>query len=261
MPQRTSQLIESQVCNLYTNGSGTMELARSFSLSRSTVQAILKRNDITLRKTSPWKNRYDINFFDKYNKSSCYWAGFILADGCIRSERSTLAVHLAIKDYSHLEKMAQAISFTGAIEKNKTACRLSTNGKWHPAALKKNFSITPRKSLTASWPNIPKKYWSHFIRGIMDGDGCVSQSSCPTVSFVGTATLMNSLRAIFYEEGVRLKSKNDYPSLQQTSANAYHISYSGQNAKLILNWIYADSDESTRLTRKYELYEKLFLLG
>lgn len=35
------------------------------------------------------------------------------------------------------------------------------------------LGLTPNKSLTMLFPNIPKKYLQDFIRGYFDGDGCV----------------------------------------------------------------------------------------
>jgi intein-encoded DNA endonuclease-like protein len=36
------------------------------------------------------------------------------------------------------------------------------------------LGLCPNKSLTISFPKVPKKYLAHFIRGYFDGDGCVN---------------------------------------------------------------------------------------
>src|SRR3989344_1919719 len=35
------------------------------------------------------------------------------------------------------------------------------------------LGLYPNKSLTVKFPRIPKKYFSHFVRGYFDGDGCI----------------------------------------------------------------------------------------
>ena len=55
--------------------------------------------------------------------------------------------------------------------------------------------------------------------------------------------------------GIRLKTKQKKPILTEKS-NC--ISYSGKNAKKILDWIYKNSNEKLRLDRKYERYLEYF---
>ncbi|GEN54017.1 LAGLIDADG family homing endonuclease [Halobacillus faecis] len=33
--------------------------------------------------------------------------------------------------------------------------------------------IIPKKSMTLSYPNVPREYQSHFVRGYLDGEGCI----------------------------------------------------------------------------------------
>jgi hypothetical protein len=97
---------------------------------------------------------------------------------------------------------------------------------------------------------------SHYIRGYFDGNGCITDR-CATASISltsGSIEILRQLRLIFKKLGVVLKSGNDVAPICNDKA----ISYSGKNAKIILNWIYKDSDESTRLIRKYEKYIKFF---
>lgn len=61
----------------------------------------------------------------------------------------------------------------------------------------------------------------------------------------------------FHHLGVNLKSKNDVPPIQNKSGCG-QISYSGKNAKIVLDWLYKNSDEKMRLTRKFELYKTYF---
>jgi lambda repressor-like predicted transcriptional regulator len=262
MSLRTSEEISKNVCSMYSVGQGVMEISKTVSLHRTTIQRILHRNGIKLRKTSCWKNTYNVNFFDDYGFNSAYWAGFILADGCIRSDRPALAIHLQQKDELHLQKFCKAIDFKGKLEHDKynSSVRIQTSGIWFPQMLLKNYGITPRKSLTTNFPKqLPEHFYPSFIRGIMDGDGSVGirRDCSPVLNFVGTRALLDKLRKVFYEWGVRLKSKNTLSPIQRVSANCYSISYSANNVKIILNRLYENSTIENRLDRKYDKYKRI----
>jgi hypothetical protein len=266
MATKIPKEIEDKICQLYNDGIGTLEIAKKLNIHRTTVQKSLLRNNVKLRKTSPYKNKYNVHYFDEYTEENCYWAGFILADGCIRSDRDALEIHLQEDDKNHLIKFAKAINFTGSLvrDKSSNAYTISVAGKWFPQNLKSNFSITQRKSLTARFPKqVPNKYWKDLIRGYFDGDGCISyviQSNdrkIPTISFVGTKHVLNVFRKHFYQLGIVLKSKNKCaPLIVGESKKCFYIAYSGVNAMKILKYLFSDSDENIRLERKYNRYEE-----
>lgn len=271
MSRTISLELEKQVCDLYDNGSGTVEIARLVNRHRGVIQQILLRNNVKLRKTSPYKNKYNVKYFDRYTPENCYWAGFILADGCIRTDRDAVEIHLQEGDKGHLLKFAKEISFTGNLipDKSSNAYTIAIAGKWFPKYLKDLFSIEGRKSLTAVFPSqLPKEYWSQFIRGYFDGDGCISyieQSNgrlIPTISFIGTSYFLDILRVYFYDIGVDLKSKNIYAPIvsHEVSNGIGTISYSGVNAIKILNNLYQDCDDMYRLDRKFSRYSE-FIQG
>ncbi|MEK6880803.1 MAG: hypothetical protein AABY22_14385, partial [Nanoarchaeota archaeon] len=169
-----------ELIQLYNKGFGTHRLAKLFQLHRSSVQALLIRNKIKLRKTSPYYN-YDINYFDKYSEDNSYWAGFIMADGCLRRKMKRLEIKASLKDNGHLSKFKKIINFEGDIKTYYNYDSIGIGGGWFYQSLKRNFGITPRKTFTCEFPkNLPKKYWNHFIRGLFDGDGCITFTPCPT---------------------------------------------------------------------------------
>jgi intein-encoded DNA endonuclease-like protein len=256
---------EKYICELYDNGTGTNEIARILKIHRTTVQKYLIKNSIRLRKTSPYKNKYNVKYFNEYTDENCYWAGFILADGCIRSDRDALEIHLMESDKEHLLKFAKAINFNGNLQYDKCskAYSISVAGEWYPLALKDNFSIGPKKSLTASFPEqVPQEYWPHLIRGYFDGDGSIeilyqkNGREIPQISFIGTITFLVFLREIFYNIGVRLKSKNKYAPIipHEFTEEMGYIAYSGINAMKILHYMMDNIDPNNRLDRKYSRF-------
>ena len=59
-----------------------------------------------------------------------------------------------------------------SIYKYKKSNSIVSNNSFDIKFLMK-YGLTERKSSTVKMPNIPKKYFGSFLRGIFDGDGCV----------------------------------------------------------------------------------------
>ena len=130
-----------------------------------------------MRKT---KHRHNRQFFDKLTPQSCYWAGFIAADGNIYPPNGGIILGLAEKDEDHLIKLKQVMGTSSPV-----TCRDTTNGyraAWLQIygayechlALDNNFNVIPKKSLTLRPPPLrQEEYIRAFIRGYMDGDGSI----------------------------------------------------------------------------------------
>lgn len=245
-----------EIISLYENGNGVMTIAETLGIHRSTVQRSLLRGGVTLRKSTP-RNGYDLRFFENVTKESAYWAGFIAADGYIRSNgRSTLSIKLSLVDYDHLLKFKRAIGFLGEVHKTDEYAYIDISGNWITEALRRNFNITSRKTHTLVFPILESEFIPHFIRGYFDGDGCISRTTVPSVSFTcASPEFVQTLQTIIFETvEVRLKSKNNVPPVQ----NGVQISYSGKNAGKILRWMYQDSTPDIRLDRKFEKAYSMF---
>lgn len=250
MPTKINNKIEQEVLKLYNEGFGTLELANKFNLHRVTIQKILKRNNVDMRKRTP--AHYDIHFFDNYNENSCYWAGFIAADGYVRSDRNAVTIHLASTDYEHLLKLSQLTKYEGNVKVNNNECYITFAGKWFKESLANKFDIYPTKTFDVKISEkIPQDMIKHFIRGYFDGDGCVTHSNqYIRITFTsGSKTLLNQVINYFYNCGIRVRNKDNTPPIYN-----YTIGYGCKNAIKVLNILYNDSDELNRLDRKYQLY-------
>jgi len=254
-------MTHTQIIQLYKDGTSNKELSHLTGLHRVTVQRILKKNNITLRKTRKSELKLNKSFFSEYNKESCYWAGFILADGNIRKNRNTLQITLKNTDITHLNKFLNCIKcydYRAKENKKKTIATITISIDEYKLDLNTFFDIGPQKTFTSKISDkIPVDFYPDFIRGIFDGDGCVGYSNCIYINFVCTIQILDKLTKLFYDIGVRLKSKNIIPPIQKRSINNLvgSIHYSGKNSKIILEYLYKDSEDHIRLERKYQKYK------
>lgn len=256
--------VENQIINDYLENVSMTELSEKYNIHRSVLQTMLKKHNIPLRKRTV-KYTYDIHAFDTYTPESCYWAGFIAADGNLRKNRNSLTIKLHIMDKEHLNKFAKFIDFKGNIQIEnpiclnplKQYCKIVINGEFFPIKLKQNFNITPQKTYTLQPPNIPEDMIPHYIRGYFDGDGSISgknRSNC-TASFTsGSKDLLNFLRLYFYDKGIRIR-KNKFNNMEMPPIETnVQILYSCSNALKICSILYEESNENIRMDRKYNLY-------
>lgn len=143
-----------------------------------------------------WSKYTYTNIFKKINNLSCYWAGFIMADGGVC--KNTLRIELDAKDKCHLEQFLKDIKSDAPIRINRTCVYVSVNSKKIVESLRDNFNITERKSLTASPPKLTKE--SHiisFITGLIDGDGSIyerGQTGIYQLGFTGTKEMCELLK-------------------------------------------------------------------
>jgi len=215
-----------------------------------------KLNKLGLRALKPKKD--DIQLFDTYTLESCYWAGFIAADGnvLIKSDKGTyrISIHLAAKDYFHLEKFKSVISANNKI----SMCRhdgsryIQIFSKHAVESIINNFNIIPNKSLILKPPkNMPDDQIKHYIRGYFDGDGHIGYKGGTHCNFniVGASKEMIDW----------LSDQLKYFSLTTKShtykkKSCFCIDMNNQSSLKILDWFYSDSNRNTRLDRKYHQY-------
>jgi hypothetical protein len=151
----------------------------------------------------------DRNYFYYLTNESCYWAGFIGADGTILERDRGVKIGLQERDRWHLEKFAYSCGFSGPIAvypqySNKNAqntASLTVNSVpewlWD---LNSCFNITPRKSLTLRPPNLnDHNYILSYIAGYIDGDGCIDikKDGQPRISVYGTYHMLSFIKEFF----------------------------------------------------------------
>lgn len=121
-------------------------------------------------------------FFNIPNELNSYYAGFIAADGNIRSrnsEKRTLGIGLSSKDSKWLKTFKEKIKSESPIKnriqkKIYEITEISITSKQVVDDLKSNFNVVPRKSLILEPPFIKEQNLKYaFICGYIDGDGTI----------------------------------------------------------------------------------------
>jgi intein-encoded DNA endonuclease-like protein len=113
--------------------------------------------------------------------------------------------------------------------------------------------MVPRKSLILEWPKeLPEHLISHFIRGYLDGDGCISfnnNSKSFMVGFFSSHKFCEQLNNYFI---AKLNMK--FSSTKKNKITTLKI-HGNPKSKKFLDWIYNGS--TIYLSRKYAKYQDL----
>lgn len=128
--------------------------------------------------------------------------------------------------------------------------------------IKKVFNMkSNNKHSEITFPNIPTAYIKDFIRGVIDGDGCIDTTK--SYSRNGNISIIPRLRILSnynFLEKLNEVTKEFIPhntkAIRKRGAeNVWEITYNGATARSIIYWCYNNS--KIRLDRKYEKYEKV----
>lgn len=172
--------VEEEIVKLYTNSYYTQtQLGEKFNCSSYVIHNILKRNNIAIV-TKPRKNIKQLdNYFDEINSEhKAYWLGFIFADGSV-SNSNQLSIEIHEKDKYLLEKFKDDLQLNSKISirnrKNTTTCCVRVSSP-HMVQTLKQYGIVPNKTnVTKHLPKIREDLIPHFLRGLIDGDGWITQ--------------------------------------------------------------------------------------
>lgn len=198
-----------------------------------------------------------------------YVLGFIYADGAVedcRKSSRTCYLSLANNDLDLLKDISRAISTQQTIHVRdqrtmkiggkeylcKTSYVVRIGNKIIYDDLMK-LGLCPRKSLIIELPEVPDEYFSYFLRGYFDGDGCINVEK----------TKNNRLNIIFtsgsevFLEQMANKIQELFPTIKSSIAfgcGAFRLRYNWRNAQKIAGFIYEDIIRAPYLKYKYEKY-------
>ena len=120
------------------------------------------------------------NLFRTWSPSMAYILGYIFADGSLEDSSYMRGKYLrlsstdrsSIVSLKHILNSKHKIVKTFANNHHKPdyLLRIGSHAIFNDL---KRYGLHPHKSLTITFPNVPRKYLGNFVRGYFDGDGCI----------------------------------------------------------------------------------------
>ncbi|NDB57314.1 hypothetical protein EB001_02510 [bacterium] len=200
--------------------------------------------------------------FDEYTEESCYWAGFLAADGCVDT-KNRVRIMLKYDDINHLEKLKAFLQSTHTISVNTdkyNRCSFELTSSHICDMLELNFNIVPNKTDKLKFPShIPRKWLIHYLRGYFDGDGSICESFSNKNSITASLYVTFASGCRDYSETLFMylqKELNLGGHLQKFKDSVkWQLKYNTNDAIALLGYMYEDS--SVYLDRKYALYQRI----
>ncbi len=210
--------------------------------------------------------KYNVNsdFFKRWSPKMAYVLGFVAADGSLEDASYLRGKYLRIcsSDIEILEKIKMAmysehkivtlkpkqilIRGKSYVSKERYMLRIGDHEIYNDLI---KLGVTPRKSKTILLPSVSLEFVAYFLRGYLDGDGCINlyeRKKRLSVTFTsGSKLFLEELSKII---GLCLDVKIHNVFINN---NAFQLKYSTREAVPLLKYIYSDIADRLYLERKY----------
>lgn len=251
------KLDEKEIIRLYNKENfSANKIGKLFNVDVKTITNRLRENNIDIKKKYR-KYLINENYFEKIDtEQKAYWLGFLIADGY----NSGKFIRVDIQDEGHLEKFRNEIYINNDMPVRKKKNIINNKDIFYltiqdPKILNdvEKLGVVNKKSMITKYPDIGSEYDKYFIRGIFDGDGCLTYSMDGnyrryTFSIVGSYYLMKSLQSIISENNVNVRFRK--------MKTIYEIYIRGNRQIIkVLDWLYEETN--IHLNRKYEKYKEM----
>ena len=242
----------------YQNGFAIDGVAARFGIGIRLVKRLLDKSGILIRTHSEARRKYDINlhFFDSIDtEEKAYWLGFIMADGNVHGD-NRFSMFVQARDGGHIRKFLRAIGSNHPLR----FINSGTAGQFGVQIICPDLclglirhNVTPRKSLTATPPELRSDLKRHFYRGLVDGDGYLgaikAQRGSPVIVLAGSKKCCVGF--VDFVETIINHRCSIYP---QRNIFVAHVSQA-RHAISVMHALYDDC--TIALTRKLEKAHKL----
>lgn len=213
------------------------------------------------------------DFFKNWTPEMAYVLGFFVADGnMIKNKRGAHFIELQITDKNLLYRIRRILRSNHKITERrrnkrwKKSYRLQIGSKIVFNDLSK-IGLTPNKSKTINLPHIPNKYFSHFVRGYFDGDGCVTichyirkdrnNKECDKILSGFVSGSQKFLEALH----LKLKNLANITGGSFYENKGYRLFFSNKDTRKLYNFMYNSMSSDLFLDRKKEKFIKYFKLN
>lgn len=202
---QVQQIDRADIVRRYTAGAQVGEIAFELGCRDSVIRDILKSEGVYTRRD--WRSyTFNESFFERIDDEfKAYSLGFLYADGHNDRKANKVSIELKRDDAQIVRDIASALGFDGPL-RHRTYGSRDPNFRGISAGIvlrSKKLSedldrhgCTHFKSDKVSLPNLAPDLMRHFIRGYLDGDGCIYRYPRGSwqVYWCGNPQFMSSLR-------------------------------------------------------------------
>lgn len=207
----------------------------------------------------PKKYSINENFFKKWTRESAWVYGWLLTDGSIQEKTGHVALNLKRDDKDVLEKIKNVMNFTGKVyDSQRPDGRKSSHLRICRKSMTEDlFNLgmaREDKTFNTTLPNIPDEFYWDFVRGVFEGDGSIRHRKGNTDAL--DITIASATKQFLLDLQTSLEKRGIFTRLTQSKENLYTVNTkSNADALRMSYFMYANTDESLRLNRKFDVFQ------
>jgi DNA invertase Pin-like site-specific DNA recombinase len=234
------------IISKYNNGISSEVIAEELGINGTTVCRILKVNNIKIRPATENKRQYPLNkaWLDNIDsEEKAYYLGLMWSDGNVFTEGGGFKLGFKTEDKYILDHLSDILYFgVNHVSQDGDNFEKLEIYSIEMAARLIELGCMPDKTFKTRFPQwLSPELQRHFIRGLIDGDGCISVAcNKPVVDFTGTSEIIEDLAKILKENldiefGTEKRHKE-----RDNNITAMRL-YGYNKIDKFLNWIYKDA--------------------
>jgi hypothetical protein len=271
---------ENKIKCLWKEGKTPAEIAFAIGRTEGAVEA--RKRGWNLNRRGVKHPKTNVEFFRNWSPQSSYVIGFVVTDGNVSGHTRVVSGYECLV---YRVKLTQAGDCgKDILTKIQSVSGGAINGPYYPKPVSKgipqsqwilswlgkelvdllaSYGIGPRKSFTIEMPPVPDEFFDHFFRGVIDGDGCITndQQDRPVLSVVSSSEkflpqLQERLEKFIGIRGSICKVTKKSPASEKRCVS-YKLGFSANQSVPIIEWLYKDKEKSFWLKRKFDRYQEL----
>ncbi|MFJ7972385.1 LAGLIDADG family homing endonuclease [Psychrobacillus sp. NPDC096389] len=258
MPRKRG-ITDEMIIEMYKSGRTHKEMEAVIGLSAGAILNVIHKHNIPTNRHRysgrPRKHKVNEHFFKVWSHEMAWVLGLLVTDGHINKDTHT--INFSQKDERILQVIAtylEADYVLAPYGKTKKTPTLIVNSK----IMKEDLAIlgiTPTKSLTVPFPNVPAEYLASFVRGVIDGDGWVQDRGYVMNVTTGSEDFAKGLLSVYKSWDLRTEITTEYST---KGRKIYRVWVKGKNdLPKLAKIIYEHATDNYNYLKKERLSQRI----
>lgn len=247
-------------------------IQEKYGITYQSLRQYARINNLPYKTGKGRKNHFDIDYFSSINTSEkAYWFGFLYADAAIVRSNSydkspnRVQVNLSSKDRQILVDFLESLQSKNiqiedyipkrTYSENPMSRIILNSKKMCDDMIANGYRMLKEEANGDVFNHVPSHLYSHFIRGIFDGDGSITTGK--HFSIIGQLPFIEAIQKIMMEN-CQLNETALVAYTDKGNGELVTLNYGGKQIEKIYDFLYQDATQF--LKRKHTRFEELLSL-